>query len=182
LYASLSFLTSNDYSSIYHNFNTFSDHLFRVFTLRLLFFHLKVVLLKISLFANYENMLFLWRKKNMVMILLFYDANKIVKKYVILFFKKIKKLCHFYKKKWRFVIWSFHIKKNTNKIWVIHTIHPIQPRNKWVYPTRPNIKVGGYFGQPNPEYHIWFEFLFYLNSTQTGSCTPLDISLLKAQI
>jgi hypothetical protein len=41
------------------------------------------VVLKISLFANSENMLFLW--KNMVMILSFYDGKKVVKIYYTIF-------------------------------------------------------------------------------------------------
>jgi hypothetical protein len=59
------------------------------------------------------------------------------------------------------------------KIWITHTTHPTQSGNGWVYPTRSNIKVDGYFAQPNLVYLIWFGFRFCLNPTQSGPCTPL---------
>jgi hypothetical protein len=55
----------------------------------------------------------------------------------------------------------------------MHITHQTQPENEWVYPTPSNAKVNCYFAQPNSEYPIWFGFWFCLNSTQSGSCTPL---------
>jgi hypothetical protein len=75
-------------------------------------------------------------------------------------------------KKYDNLSFNYLILKNKKLIWLTHYPTQPNPENSGFYSTGPNVVTGGYFIEPNPEYHMWFRFWFWPNTTQSANVHP----------